>query len=191
MNDSSQRELLTARLRLRPFAGSDFDVFVEDLVSDPVVMQFYHSYTPTLTNDERSAKAQTDFLKHFEESRDRYGLETWALMPLDGSVEERGRLIGWAGLLESTIEPSDLGPEVQYMLASRYHGVGLVTEAVRAILADGFDRCGLSRVRAYVDAPNIGSRRVAEKLGFQLQGQVHAYGSDDMVLYVLESGWFQ
>ena len=100
-------------------------------------------------------------------------------------------MIGWAGLLESPIAPTDLGPEVQYMLASRYHGLGLVTEAVRAILADGFDRCGLSRVRAYVDAPNIGSRRVAEKLGFQLQGQVHAYGSDDMVLYVLESGGFQ
>ena len=77
------------------------------------------------------------------------------------------------------------------MLASRYHGLGLVTEAVRAVLADAFDRCGVSRVRAYVDAPNIGSRRVAEKLGFQLQGQVHAYGSDDMVWYALESGWFR
>ncbi len=191
MNNASQRELLTARLRLRPFAGSDFDVFVEDLVSDPVVMQFYHSYTATLTNDERRAKAEDDFLQHFEQSRDRHGLETWALMPREGSVEERERLIGWAGLLESPLEPTDLGPEVQYMLASRYHGQGLVTEAVRAVLADGFDRCGLSRVRAYVDAPNIGSRRVAEKLGFQLQGQVHAYGSDDMVLYVLESGGFQ
>lgn len=191
MNNASHRELLTARLRLRPFAGSDFDVFVEDLVSDSVVMQFYHSYTPTLTNDERRAKALSDFLQHFEASRDRYGFETWALMPRDGSVEECERMIGWAGLLESPVATMDLGPEVQYMLASRYHGLGLVTEAVRAILADAFDRCGVSRVRAYVDAPNIGSRRVAEKLGFQLQGQVHAYGSDDMVWYVLESAWLR
>ena len=186
MNDMVA-ELVTHRLRLSPFSRTDFDLFVREMLGDPDVMRFYHSYTSALTAAERAAKARVDFLEHFETSRERCGYETWALRPREVADRAQSALVGWAGILESPVEPVELGPEVQYMLASRYHGQGLATEAVAAVLADAFGRCKIGRVRAYVDTPNIGSRRVLEKLGFRLQGQVTAYGSDDMVWYTLNA----
>lgn len=190
MKNISNIEMMTQRLRLRPFSTADFEVFVEDMVSDPVVMLFYHSYTPSLSSEARMAKAREDFLEHFESSRERSGLETWALFPRDAASHQEDRMIGWVGILESPIGSMELGPELQYMLASRFHGKGLITEAVRPVIADAFQRCGVRRLRAYVDTTNTGSRRVAEKLGFEFQGQVSAYGSDDMVWYMLEADNF-
>jgi len=180
-------DLVTERLRLTPFSPADFDDFVREMVSDPEVMRFYHSYTTALTAGERKAKAQADFLQHFESSRERCGYETWALRPREATGNGQHTLVGWAGIVESPVAPIELGPELQYMLASQYHGKGLATEAAGAVLGDAIDRCQIGRLRAYVDAPNIGSRRVLEKLGFQLQGRVTAYGSDDMVWYSLNA----
>jgi hypothetical protein len=59
-------------------------------------------------------------------------------------------------------------PELGYMLASAFHGHGLATEAVRAVLADAFGRLRLERIVAIVDVPNVGSIRVLEKADFDL-----------------------
>lgn len=186
MNDTVP-ELVTDRLRLTPFSHADFDLFVREMVGDPEVMRFYHSYSSALTAGERTAKARVDFLEHFETSRERCGYQTWALYPREATGQGLRSLVGWAGIVESPIAPEELGPELQYMVASRYHGKGLATEAAAAVLGDAFGRCQIERLRAYVDAPNVGSRRVLEKLGFQSQGQVTAYGSDDMVWYTLNA----
>ena len=184
---NSVPDLVTERLRLTPFSHADFDDFVREMVNDPEVMRFYHSYTTALTADERKAKAETDFLQHFESSRERGGYETWALRLRVATGKRARTLVGWAGIVESPVAPIEMGPELQYMLASQYHGQGLATEAAVAVLGDAIDRCQIGRLRAYVDAPNIGSRRVLEKLGFQWRGRVTAYGSDDMVWYSLDA----
>ncbi len=186
MNDTVP-EIVTDRLRLTPFSHTDFNHFVREMLNDPDVMRFYHSYTSALTTDERRAKARADFLDHFETSREQRGYETWALHAREAMGSEPGSFVGWAGVVESPIAPAELGPELQYMVASRYHGQGLATEAAAAVLDDAFLRCQVGRLRAYVDAPNVGSRRVLEKLGFRLEGQVTAYGSDDMVWYSLNA----
>ncbi len=60
-------------------------------------------------------------------------------------------------------------PEVGYMLASRHHGRGLATEAVRAVLGDATRRLGIAVLVAIVDEPNVASIRVLEKCGFAFE----------------------
>jgi ribosomal-protein-alanine N-acetyltransferase len=45
-----------------------------------------------------------------------------------------------------------------------------MTEAVRAMIAFGFDQLDLNRIEADADAENIGSMRVLEKAGFRREG---------------------
>jgi len=48
------------------------------------------------------------------------------------------------------------------------------------------ERSFTSKVIATVDIPNVGSIRVREKLNFDFQGEIEAYGSSDMFLYTKE-----
>ena len=60
--------------------------------------------------------------------------------------------------------------ELGYWLAEEYWGRGIGTGAVRAICEIAFSRSDLIRIYACVFEPNVGSCRVLEKAGFQLEG---------------------
>ncbi len=79
---------------------------------------------------------------------------------------------------------ADLG----YVLLDEYKGQGVMTEAVGRICAETFDALDILRISARIYAPNIASRRVLEKNGFQLEGsmrQAVCKGDNiyDMLLY--------
>lgn len=84
----------------------------------------------------------------------------------------------------------DRRASIGYDLGYAYWGNGIMTEAVRAIVAFGFDRLDLNRVEADAAAENIGSIRVLEKVGFVREGlQRDQYFEwdefHDLVLYAL------
>jgi [ribosomal protein S5]-alanine N-acetyltransferase len=54
-----------------------------------------------------------------------------------------------------------------YNIARAHWGKGFATEAASAVLAAAFERFGVRKVIAHVDARNIGSIRVLQKLGMQ------------------------
>ena len=61
--------------------------------------------------------------------------------------------------------------ELGYWLAEDYWGQGIMTEAVKQICREGYDRWeDLVRIYAEPFAHNAGSRRVLEKAGFTLEG---------------------
>jgi len=64
----------------------------------------------------------------------------------------------------------DRRASIGYDLGYSYWGHGIMTEAVHAMIAFGFQRMNLNRVEADVAAENIGSIRVLEKVGFQREG---------------------
>jgi ribosomal-protein-alanine N-acetyltransferase len=176
----------SARLRLRPFTPLDFDAFFAGLVQDPEVMRFYHAYRTLTDPAQRRAKARHDFLGHFEAGWEQAGLVCWALYPKSRALAAPEDFIGWCGALTPNVTDPALGPEIAYMLARRFHGRGLATEALATVVADVFERHGAVRVHAIMDTPNVASRRVAERVGFVFRGQVEAYGSSEMVYYTLE-----
>lgn len=60
--------------------------------------------------------------------------------------------------------------ELGYYLAEEYWGKGVMTEAVRLLCEKLFSETDIIRIFAEPFVHNIGSRRVLEKAGFQLEG---------------------
>lgn len=63
------------------------------------------------------------------------------------------------------------------------HRKGYATEIASAAMSFAEHDLDLPAVIATVDIPNTGSVKVIEKLGFDFESQISAYGSDDMYLY--------
>ncbi|CDQ37910.1 GNAT family N-acetyltransferase [Virgibacillus salexigens] len=59
---------------------------------------------------------------------------------------------------------------IGYFLDKSYNGRGYMTEAVKLLVNEGFDKLQLHRIEAGVIPHNIGSIRVLEKAGFHKEG---------------------
>ncbi len=83
----------------------------------------------------------------------------------DPAVGVPGEFVGTIGIFppENEWGPE---PEVGYLLASRFHGRGLATEALAAVVADATERLRIPVLVGIVDEPNGASIRVLEKCGF-------------------------
>lgn len=76
-----------------------------------------------------------------------------------------GEIVGHIGLMHL-----DEGkPEIGYWIASAAAGKGLATKAAGAVTDFGFNTLGLKKIVIKADTKNIGSNRVAEKLGYKLE----------------------
>ena len=62
-----------------------------------------------------------------------------------------------------------------YWMGAHYAGKGLMTEAVRAVVAYAFDTLHLNRIEAACLPHNVASTRLLEKVGFQREGYARKY----------------
>jgi RimJ/RimL family protein N-acetyltransferase len=79
-----------------------------------------------------------------------------------------GRPIGDIGL--AGYKPLVQACEVGYWIRTDESGHGYMTEACSAVVDFGFDHVGLHRIELQASPDNIGSIRVAEKIGFLREG---------------------
>lgn len=160
----------------------DFSVFVDTMLTDPAVVQHYHFYREQSDLNVIRRQAEEDFWEYFEASRRNAGLEVWTIFDQLADSSSKS-IFGWAGLLQTSLTRKYGGPELQYMVASRAHGLGYATEAANAVLLDAKQRSLTAKVIATVDIPNLESIRVLEKLNFRFDSKIEAYGSSEMYLY--------
>ncbi len=80
-----------------------------------------------------------------------------------------GFLVGAIGVLRHTGKGAHRG-ELGYWLAEAYRGRGLMTRAVRAVVAYGFGTLGLRRIEATAFVHNPASQRVLERAGLVREG---------------------
>lgn len=79
-------------------------------------------------------------------------------------VEGFKRAAGWVSL---RVAESDLhNAEIGYSILREFRGKGIATEAVLALVAEGFTTAELRSMRAYCVPENAASRRVLERSGF-------------------------
>jgi len=107
----------------------------------------------------------------------------WAIVP-DGISES----IGSIGL--SNISAEKRSAELGAVITRAYWNKGFGTAAAKAVIGYAFDELGLTQVRADLLQSNLASRRILEKLGFQLERELPDYaqsaaGSQGGYLYVL------
>jgi [ribosomal protein S5]-alanine N-acetyltransferase len=80
-----------------------------------------------------------------------------------------GKYIGRCGLYPNRNDQGEVIPseaQLAFYLARPYWSRGLATEAGRTFIEHGFQTLGLNCIQAGMNAHNLASIRVAEKLGF-------------------------
>ena len=143
--------LTTTRLELRSVQIGDVEV-VHELWTDEHVRHFLFDERVMPLEEARSIVEQS--VRSFEER----GYGVWLAFS-----RETAKLIGFAGLLQS----SDESPNLIYGVHPDFSGNGFATEAAKAVLDFAFDTLGLDCVKADVDEPNVTSVRILEKLGMR------------------------
>jgi RimJ/RimL family protein N-acetyltransferase len=84
-------------------------------------------------------------------------------------IEQGGVLVG--DLMLRITSLASRQAELGWMIAAEQQGKGIATEAARAALELAF-AMGAHRVIAHLDEQNVGSRKVAERLGMQLEARL-------------------
>jgi RimJ/RimL family protein N-acetyltransferase len=162
----------TPRLLLRPFAVTDAPQLHEALVESIEVLREHLWFLPwvaeppTLASAEaRCLQAQADFLQRTD-------------LPYLAFERRSGRLVASAGLHRT--DWALPATEVGYWVRTSEAGRGYATEAVSALTAWALEGLGATRVALVTDERNAGSRAVAERCGFRLEGILrHAARSPD------------
>lgn len=149
-------QLQTPRLLLRRMRTSD-DADMFDYASRPEVSR-YLLWSP------HPDRAYTrEYLKYLAT---RYAAGTfydWAVV-----LKESGRMVGTCGF--TAIDAQNEVGEIGYVLSPRVWGQGVACEAVRAVMAFGFERLLLQRIEARFIRGNDASLHVMEKVGMTFEG---------------------
>jgi RimJ/RimL family protein N-acetyltransferase len=153
------RELRTERLRLVPLAREHASAYA------------------AFMDEEQAARELAESEAHWAG----HGFGPWALLDGDdfvGFAEVHYCAAGVEGIAADEVE---LG----WVIDEDRQGKGLATEAMRAAIADAWDRAGVAHLTAYIRPENAASLRVAEKLGFRPRGAGRTRSGDPMTVFVL------
>jgi RimJ/RimL family protein N-acetyltransferase len=146
----------TDRLLLRRFTHGDVDT-VARWYADP-------EHTRHLAGVQTRAQTE-EALARWERHWAEHGFGILAI-----EWKETGELIGRTGPQYHRYWPDD--PEVGWALDRAWWGRGIATEAGRASVDWAFGPLGYARVASITTEPNVASRNVMAKLGFQLHTRV-------------------
>ena len=155
----------TERLHLAPFTQTDVDA-LHALWTDPDVRRYLWDdiVIPRSKAEEIVAASEAGFRSR--------GYGFWSL---HRRTSPEGALIGFCGF--RPFEGSDV-PELLYGILPSYWGRGLVTEAGRAAIQFGFERCKMPRIVAATDTPNQSSVQVRQRLGMVFESRREHRGLD-------------
>lgn len=175
------QRLTTQRLILNPLTPTHAaDLF--PAFSDPETMRFMPSQPHTTVDD-----SQTEIQNMLGPEDACY----WAIcLAGEGEDVETEKAIGFVGYLGNPGVPG-----MGYFLQRDYWQQGITTEAVAAALDYGFEQLGLDRVELWINHDNIGSQKLAEKVGFSRRGQFRmrypreADGHDKLVYGIYRQEW--
>lgn len=154
--------LQTPRLTLRPFRADDAQALHEALVESIAQLREHLWFLPWLatepsleTANQRCRQAQASFLLRTD-------------LPYLAFEKASGRLVASVGLHRTDWELPKT--EVGYWVRTSETGKGYASECVKALTKWALEELGAKRVGLVTNETNLGSRAVAERCGFQLEG---------------------
>jgi len=159
----------TERLLLREITLDDKEALFR-LHADPAVQKY--TGEPVVKSIEEMEKAIETRIINYK----KYGFGRWATI-----LKSEKQCVGWAGLAYlPEFDEIDLG----YRFLADYWGLGIATEASRAILKYGFDTLNLKKIIAIALKENKASIRVMQKVGMEFDKLApYEPGSEDAHWY--------
>ncbi|MBI6546209.1 MAG: GNAT family N-acetyltransferase [Cyanobacteria bacterium NC_groundwater_1444_Ag_S-0.65um_54_12] len=145
----------TERLLLRPLLNSDAEALFS-YCSNPAVTQHVGWHHGTIEDS-------LSFIDYALGSYAKMAPDPWGLV-----LKENGdQIVGHVGCFWVK-EPHSM--EIGWILAEKYWGQGLATEASNAAINFVFRERNIIRLQCTLSTENDASRRVAEKLGMRFEG---------------------
>lgn len=152
------QNLETERLLLRRLNENDADEVLA-LRGNPEIMR----YIPRPL-----AKSREDALEHIAMIEDKIVNNTginWGI-----TIKGSPKIIGIIGHYK--IQPENHRAEIGYMSFPESNGKGYMSEAIKAVVAYGFEHMDLHSIEAIIDPANIASERVLQKNGFVKEAHI-------------------
>jgi len=147
----------TKRLILRELTPDDAPALFT-INSGAQVMRFMGAPPNSVEVERRNIEA------HIQNSYRPHGFGLWAVVHKD-----TGDIIGRCGLLRFEFDGKPQ-TEISYLLSRHHWGMGYATEAGAEVVRIGFDNLAIDRLLALILPANSASARVAERLGFRVEG---------------------
>jgi [ribosomal protein S5]-alanine N-acetyltransferase len=163
-------EIMTTRLRLRTVEMSDLNS-IHHLLSLPETDRYNTQGIP-----EDITETQRIVLSWIEDHQK----QDFKLFPFAVGLAGTGESIGLISLRLG--HPKYKRAEVSYKIFPAHWGKGYATEALNGLLDFGFNKLALHRIHAGCAVDNVGSIRVLEKCGMQLEGRMRQ-------ILPLKNGW--
>lgn len=136
------------------------------------------AWPPALNNIESMAQTRDRLSAHPEEA----GWHSWVFI-MRWAEGAPGRLVGNGGFYGP---PDAEGvAEIGYSMLPSFREQGLATEAVQGLAGWAFSQPGVRSIRARTQVAATASRRVLEKSGFTLSGEVQDAETGPLAVYVL------
>jgi ribosomal-protein-alanine N-acetyltransferase len=153
------RTIRTARLRLVPVTSANAAVLWE-VLQEPDLRDFQDLPDVNRAQFLRTVGARPTRLRPGT-----IGRFEWLL-----HFVERTEPLGWVSL--RIAETSLSAAEIGYSVVRAHRGRGIASEAVAAIVDEGFRRAQVRRIRAYCLPDNLASRAVLRHNGFEDDGRL-------------------
>lgn len=104
------------------------------------------------------------------------------------AIEIDGKAVGSIGIFVQD-DVYEKSAELGYWLSEKYWGQGIMTEAVKQICREAFEKFDIIRIYAEPFEHNIGSRGVLEKAGFTCEGTMRngVYKNGNVYSYCMYS----
>lgn len=149
------RTILTRRLRLVPVTAANAGILWE-VLQEPDLRDFQD-----LPNVNRAQFLRTVGARPSRFGPGAIGRFEWLLHFL----ADESPPLGWVSLRVAENDRSSA--EIGYSVVRAYRNRGIATEAVVALVEEGFRQAGLERIRAYCLPENYSSRAVLKRSGFE------------------------
>lgn len=162
MNSIGTKEINTERLVLRKFEFIDADDMLELWVSKPEIQHLYSE--PTYNTFDKVNGLLQKYIDNYNNSN----YYRWAI-----EDNKSKRCIGQIAFY--LVDTKNHFAEIEYCIATDYQNMGLMTEAVRAVIKFGFEEIELHKIQISTKEINAPSKRVIEKSGFTYEGTLRDY----------------
>ncbi|MDF2930032.1 GNAT family N-acetyltransferase [Anaerospora sp.] len=162
------------RLLFRKMVKSDFQNLCPVLQDKEVMYAWEHAFTDEEVNS------------WIDKNLERYSNEGYSYFAV--IEKDTDYFIGVMGpLIEQTEAGEQIG--IGYILNKQYWGKGYAVEGARASLDYAFQYLNADRVIAHIRPNNLPSRKVAEKLGMEIEGEyIKHYKGKEMLHLIYSRG---
>lgn len=157
MNHHGTKRIETARLILRPFALEDAEAMYHNWASDPEVTKFLS--WPAYRSVDTAHEILGIWTKQYSDNT----FYQWAI-----ELKEIGQPIGSISVVnhDDRVDMAEIG----FCIGKPWWGRGIMTEAMKAVMAYLFEEVGAQRIEAGHDPNNPASGAVQRKCGLRYEG---------------------